>query len=297
MAAITNATTATSIANTKQSEVINALVRYTVQTPHVWMGVAHVPPELMGTAVYRHPYWPALTAAAAHTETDFDNVEELVAAKDNDVTTAEFSRAWAVGDRAKRLSLQDLLAVGVNRVINACHLKIEASVLALATSISTNQGSAATVHTQTNLVSVLSAFMAQGKSSVLPPVMVSSVSANRDLLADLSTSSASIFGSIVGAQMHDALSGMNQGIYKQLGASGVYMAVTDGVATADTTGKGNFIVHVGPEECAIVCAFGKAPSAEYVRRGDLLTDIVVGSVDFGVGLVNQARAYEFVTRA
>jgi hypothetical protein len=295
MAAINGATTATSIADTKLTEVISRLVRYAVQTPYVAMGFCHVPDLLVGTDTYKHPFWPQLTAAAAHTQTDLVNIEELVATTDNDVTTAEYSRGMAISDRAQRLSTSPLLVVAVNRVIDACMRKIESSALTLATSITTSQGSAATNHTALNLVSVLSAFMAQGKSSALLPVMISSVSANRDLLSDLATNAGAVFSSSVGAQMHAALSGTNQGLFRDL--QGVMLAVTDGVVAADTTGKGNFLCHVGPEECAIVCAFGKAPSAEYVRRGELQTDIVAGSVDFGVGIVNQARAYEFITRA
>lgn len=297
MAAISGATVATSVANVKQTEIISRLVRFAVQTPYVWMGFCHVPDLLVGTSTYKHPYWPQLTAAAAQTETDLANVEELVAASDNTATTAEFSRSMALSDRAQRLSTNPMLAIAVNRVVDACMRKIESSALTLATSITTGAGAATTNHTALNLVSVLSAFMAQGKSSQLAPVMISSVSANRDLLSDLAVNAAAIFGSTVGAQMHATLSGTNQGLFRDL--NGCQMAVTDGVVTSDTTGKGNFITHVDQSgnECAMVCAFGKAPAAEYVRRGDLLTDIVVGSVDFGVAIVNQSRAYRFTTRA
>lgn len=295
MAAITNATDTASVGNVKQTEIISRLVRFAVATPFIWQGFCYVPDLLVGTDVYKHPYWPQLTAAAAHTDTDLDNVEELIPASDNTATTAEFSRAVALADRAERLSTQPMLAVSVNRVIDACMRKIEASALTLAASITTSQGGAATVHTQTNLVSVLSAFMAQGKSSQFAPVMISSVSANRDLLADLASNGAAVFGSAVGAQMHATLSGTNQGMFRDLG--GLMMAVTDGVVAGDTTGKANFLVHVGESECAMVCAFGKAPSAEIARRGELLSNIVVGSVDFGVAIVNQNRAYRFVSRA
>lgn len=294
MAAITGATVGTSVADVTLTEVINRLTRYAVQTPYLWMGFCHVPPLLVGTDTYKHPYWPQLSAAAAHTETDLANVEEMQPTVP-DVSTGEFSRATVVSDRAKRLATADLLAISVNRVIDACMRKIESSALTLAASMSNGQGSAATTHTALNLNSVITAFAAQAKGSKLPPVMINSLSAQRDLGADLATNGAALFGSVIGPQLHAAVTGPQQGLFRDFG--GVMMASTDGVVAGDTTGKSNFIAHIGADECAIVVVFGQAPRSEYVRKGDRIADWIVGSVDFGAGTVNQSRCYRFITKA
>jgi hypothetical protein len=294
MAAITSATTGTSIADVSQSEIISRLVRMAAQRPYLWRGVAHVPPLLVGTDTYRHAYWPQLTAAAAHTETDQASVEELTPTK-NDVTTAAYTRAVVLGDRAKRLSTQDLLAVGVNRTLDAAYNKIDSAVLTLAASMANSVGSAATNHTAANLNSVLAGFRSTCKSSELPPVMICSVASMRDLGGDLATNGAALFGSAVGPQLHAAVTGPNQGIFREF--AGFFMGETDGVVAGDTTGKSNFIAHIGEMDCAIAVAFGAAPNVELARQGDRKADWVVAEVDFGAGIVNQGRCYRFITRA
>lgn len=257
MAAITSATTGTSIADVSQSEIISRLVRMAAQRPYLWRGVAHVPPLLVATDTYRHAYWPQLTAAAAHVETDQASVEELTPTK-NDITTAAYTRAVVLGDRAKRLSTQDLLAVGVNRTLDAAYNKIDTAVLTLASSMSNSVGSAATNHTAVNLNSVLAGFRSTCKSSELPPVMICSVASMRDLGADLATSGAALFGSTVGPQLHAAVTGPNQGIFREF--VGFFMAETEGVVAGDTSGKSNFLAQIGEMDCAIAVAFGAAPN-------------------------------------
>lgn len=294
MAAITSATTGTSVANVVQTELINRLLRFAAQRPYLWNGVAHVPPLLQGTATYQHPYWSQLTAAVAHTETDQASVEEMTPSAPT-VTTAAYARAVVLSDRAKRVSTQDLLPVAVNRVVDACFRKIDTDVLTLAASMSNSQGSAATNHTAQNLNSVFAGFRSTCKSSELPPVMVCSVAAMRDLGADLAANPAALFGSTVGPQLHAAVTGPNQGIFREY--SGFFMAETEGVVAGDTSGKSNFLAQIGEQDCALVVAFGALPMVEVQRQGDRLADWVVGSVDHGAGIVNQGRCYRFITRA
>lgn len=293
MAAIADATDTTSVNDVTLTEMLSRLTRYAVQTPNLWMGVAHVPALLQNTDTYKHPYWPQLTAAVAHTDTDLADVEEMVPTVP-EVTIAEFSRAVVIADRAQRLSTSPLLPIAVNRVIDACMRKIEATVLALASSITSGTGGAATTHTLLNLNQVFTAFAAQAKGSALPPVMINSLSAHRDLGADLASNGAALLGSNIGPQLHAAVTGTNQGIFRDFG--GVMMAATDGVVAGDTTGKSNFIAHIGELEAAIVVAFGLAPRTEVVRKGERGAEWVVGMLDFGAAIVNQSRIYRYITK-
>jgi hypothetical protein len=294
MAAITNATNQSSIDNVSQGEIISRMIRRAAQTPKLWMGIVHVPQILLNSDTYRHTYWPALTAAAAHTETDQASVEEMTPTINN-VTTAAFTRAVVVGDRAQRLAVQPLDVVSVDRVLDACYAKIEANVLALSASLSTSVGSAATNHTATNLNAVLSTYRTTCKGSEFAPVMVCSSASMRDLGADLAANGAGLFGSAIGPQLHAAVTGPAQGIFRDF--AGFMMAESDGMPAGDTTGKTSMIVQIGEHDCAMVVAFGEAPTVELQRQGERKATWYVGSVDFGAGIVNQGRGIQFVTRA
>jgi hypothetical protein len=246
------------------------------------------------TEVYKHPIWPRLTAAAAHTETDEVVASEIVPTVPS-ITTAEFAKATFLGDRAKRLTTGPLEAIALNRVIDALMLKIETDALTLVSSATYSQGGNATVNNLQNLNSVVSAFRARAKSSSMKPVMVNSVSAMRDLGEDLSVSGAALLGGLVGAQLHSAVTGPEQGLFREFG--NMMIAETDGVVAGDTTGKANFIVHVGEAEPALVVVFGKEITVEIGRIAERIGEYVVGSVEHGAGIVDPNRLYRFITRA
>ena len=75
------------------------------------------------------------------------------------------------------------------------------------------------------------------------------------------------------------------------------MAVSERVPAGDTTGWSNFIVHVGPGENALVANFNsRGVKVEIGPRPDRVGQDIVASMFFGTGIVEQERAYKFITR-
>lgn len=296
MAAISNATTATTATHHINSEVIQRAISFAVQLPYVWQAFTFSP-DLSGsnTATYSHPIISQFTAATAHTETDEVSSSETTRTNAT-ITTAEYAKATFLGDRAKRLSIGNEEAIAVNRLVDAVMLKIETDALTLASSMTNTQGGAATVNTVVNFNSVISNFRVQIGSSSAMPVMVMSASAIRDLHEDAATNAAAIYGSLVGVQLHAATDGVNQGLRRSFGT--VQFVETAGVVAGDTTGKANFITLVGgATDTALMVPFGKDLFFEMGRIAERIGTWLVASDEHGAGIVDNNRCRRFITRA
>lgn len=296
MAAITNATTATVVTHHIPPEAIERAVDFAVQRPYVWMELTHSPDlTTANTATYSHPIISQLGAATAHTETDEVSSSEI-ARVNATITTAEYALATFLGDRARRLSVAPEDLIAVDRLVDGCQQKIEADVLALASSMTNTQGNATTVNDVVNFNSVLAAFRAQIGSANSRPVMCMSTAAIRDLHEDASTNAAAIYGSLIGVQLHDATGGVNQGLRRPFG--NIDMVETAGVVAGDTTGKANFITLVGgPVATALMVPIGKDIMVEGGRVAERIGDWLVASFEHGAGIVDQNRCRRFITRA
>jgi len=290
--AISNATTSTIVGDTILTERINAIVRLAVQTPFIFQGIAEVS-RLVGTKTLSTPVWGALAEAPAYsTESDLVASVEITPTA-ADITTAGYATGTFLTEQAEMLSSHPALAVAVERVINALMLRVDKAVLALATSISASQGSNATTNDLANFVSASSAFLASGKFTSYMPACVLHPDAQRDLNADLATSASALLGSVAGERMQSALQG-NQGVFREF--CGYMLAVSERVPVGDTTGWSNFMCHVGPNESAFGVPFLKEPQIKFGPRPELVGQYVIGSMDVGAGILEQARAYKFITK-
>lgn len=296
MAAISNATTATSAVHHINSELISRVMAKAVQRPYVWRDVTFAV-DLRGsnTATYAHPIFAQLTAAAAHTETDEVSSAEITRTQAT-ISTALYAKATFISDRAQRLSIADEAMVAADRLADACMLQMDTAVLTLAASMSNTQGDNATNNTVVNFNSVISNFRVQIGSSSARPVMVMSAPAIRDLHEDAATNAAAIYGSLVGVQLHEATGGVNQGTRRSFG--NIDLVESAGVVAGDTTGKSNFITLVGNQgDSALITPIGKDLTPEIERVGSRVGSWLVYSYEFGAGIVDQNRCRVFITRA
>jgi hypothetical protein len=296
MAAISDATTATSAVHHINSELILAVAAKAVQRPYVWRACTHAI-SLIGanTANYAHPIFAQLSAAAAHTETDEVASAEITRVQAT-ISTAEYAKATFLGDRAQRLSIADEQMMAADRLADACMLKMETDVLTLAASMTNTQGDNATVNNVANFNSVLANFRVQIGASTARPVMVMSSAAIRDLHEDASSNAAAIYGSLIGERLHAATGGVNQGARPGFGS--IDIQETAGVVAGDTTGKANFITLVGGQaDSALIVPIGKGLTPEVERVASRIGAWLVFSFEFGAGIVDQNRCRRFITRA
>ena len=295
MAAVTNATTSTTVDHHVNPELIERALVYALQRPYVWQAIVHTP-DLRNaqTAVDAHPIISQLAAAAATTETD-EVASAQLSRTNSTITTAEYAKATFLSDRAARLSTQSEVSIAVDRLMDACMLEIDTAVLTLASSMSNSIGNNATPHTVVNFNTAISTFRVQVGSTTMRPVFVHSASAIRDLHEDAVSNAAAIYGSLVGVQLHDATSGVNQGLRRQFG--NIDIIETAGVVAGDTTGKANFIVLVGGPPSALRVPIGKDPMIEPGRVAERIGTWLVASYERGVGIFDQARCLRVITRA
>jgi hypothetical protein len=296
MAAISNATDATSTTHHTNSELISRALALAVQPPHVWQQVVSLV-DLRGanTAQYAHPIFDQLSAATAYTETDEVSSSEITRTQAT-VTTAEYAVATFLGDRGSRLSLMAEDAVAVERLVDACQQEIDVAVLTLSASMTNTQGDNATVNTVVNFNSVIANFRIQIGSAMSRPVMCMAPAAIRDLHEDSATNAAAIYGSLIGVQLHEATGGTNQGMRRSFG--GVDIVESNHVVAGDTTGKSNFITLAGSiNEAALVVPMGKDIMVEPGRVAERIGTWLVASYEKGAGIVDNNRCLEFITRA
>jgi hypothetical protein len=293
MAVITAASDTTTVADSTNSEWIDAVTRAAAKRPYVWMELV----SIVGLAdkktdTYTHVIRDNFVQATAHTDSDEVTAVETTRT-DTNTTTAEYASASFVADRAIRLSIHDELAWAVMSNVEACMLKLDNLVLALATSM-TGIGSAATPHTVSNFNTAIATWKATAFGAMSTPIMVMHTDAMRDLADDSLTNAAAIYGSVVGEQLHNATNGVNMGTLRQFG--GVYLLETTGIPASDTTGWGNFIVSVGEQDGGLVVPVGMDIRTEVERVGSRIGGWVVASMEVGAGIVEAARCLRFTTR-
>lgn len=296
MAVISNATTATTATHHINPEIISRVLAKAVQRPKVWRACSHmIDMSQANSAVYAHPIFAVIGAAAAHTETDEIASTEITRTQAT-ISTAEYAKATFLGDRARRLSIADEAMVAADRLADACLQKMDDDVLALADSMTNTQGDNATNNTVVNFNSVIASFRVQIGSSSARPVMVMGAKAISDLHEDSATNAAAIYGSLIGVQLHEATSGVNQGLRRSFGT--IDIVESAGVVAGDTTGKTNFITLVGGQaDSALIVPVGKDITPEIDRIANRVGAWLVYSFEFGAGIVDQNRCRKFITRA
>ena len=293
MAAISNATTKAIVNDTVNQELIDLVVRYATQTPYIFQGIADMA-TLDKAAALSVPIWANLAAAPSYSTESDEVASAAVTPTAVNISAAEYATGTFLTERAVNMSVQDVQAIAIESIVKALMLQVDTITLALASSISGNQGSNATTNDLANFVSAQIAFMTQAKASSYMPVCVMHPDAVRDLNADLATSGSALLGGQVGQAAFAAFNGNAQGIFREF--AGMLVATSDRVPAGDTSGWSNFFVHAGPGESALCVAWARAPGIKTAERPERVGQYIIGSMDVGAGILEQARAYKFITR-
>jgi hypothetical protein len=293
MAVITNAVDTTSVADRTNTEWIDTVTYWAAAGPTIWKELVFVK-DMTGAKsdTYTHNIRARLSAASAHTDSDEFSSNDLTST-DTNTTTAEYGSASFVADRANRLSVEPEDAVAIEANVYACNLKIDTAVHTLATSM-TSIGSAATVNTLDNLITVISTWKATAFNVVRPPILVMHLDAFRDLRADLGSNGAALLGSNVGEQLHQAVSSVSMGMLMPFG--GVFFLESSHVVAGDTTGWSNFMISVGEQDGALVMPVGMDINTELERVGSRRGTWFTAALEFGAGIRDSSRALRFITR-
>jgi hypothetical protein len=246
----------------------------------------------MHTKRWSDPTYANLSASAAYTETDTVTATALTPTA-VDIDTALYAVGAFVGDWAARLALQPLIPGAVDAIVDSYNKRFETDVLALASSMSNSMGSSSLEFGSDTFVAATAAFRAQAKGSSRKPLMVLSESAKRDLNTDLMANGGSIYATLIGVQLANAVGNTNQGEWVEFG--GYMIASTDLVPTV-SSGKGNFIVQLSELEYALVLPFSLDPQIKVGLRPENLGTYLIGSHAHGAGIAQQARAYRVISR-
>ena len=297
--------TAAEFGNSVNSEAIEASLAYAVSTPEIYDLVTRRK-DLTGlnSYVWTVPIYSKVAAAASVA----DGAEPAPVALANtqaQVTAAMYMQHAFIGFQSRGVTVIDEMQVALNRMVDAVRLKIDTDVLALATSITATQGNASTENTFDNFVSAGSAFSALSKNSY--GIYVMHADAVRDLKADLV--GTAMMGSDAGVKQFADLNTGRQGA-KMFSLGGFGILESDRMPVGDTTGWTNMIVEAGPqgalglafrrnEALDGVALLGGEPVPVHVQmiQSDTSPGHYVRAYSHhGVGIIDQSRAVNFITR-
>ncbi len=298
MAQISGMTGLSVIDDIVNSEVIDQLVHAATETPYLYQLImgGNGTKSLVGkaTRTYAHPIWAEMTAAATLAETE---VVSSTALSSSEVTigAAVKARATFVSDQAARSGVLNTFSLAINRVTGACMRAINDDTLALSTSISASIGSNATTNDASNLNVAVTAFRALVKSNLSGTALcVLHGDALRDLNEDAVNTTNAIYSSTVGENLFNATNAVSQGGQSPFGK--LVIVDSDDVSVGDTTGWTNMIIDVGGMDTAFGLVVANGVSIELERDATRLGTWVVGSADYGVGILDQSRAQAFITK-
>lgn len=290
--AISGATTATVVADATLTELIDREMRFGVRAPYLFQDFVHLPPTLKNTKRWSKPIYARMSASSAYTETDTVTAQALTPTA-VDLDTALYATGGFLGDWANILAVHPMVPGMVQALMDAGMLRFETDSLGLASSMTNSIGNSATEFNADTFVLAASTFRAQAKRSTRKPLMVLSESAKRDLHADVMASGGSLYASVVGVGLHNAVSNANQGEWADWG--GYMIASTDQVPTV-SSGKGNFIVHMAPGEYALALVFSMGMRIEPARKAENLGLYLILSHAHVAGIVEQARALRVISK-
>lgn len=290
--AIANFTGTTALTNYIDSEWIARQLRVAVETPFVSeqiVGMVDLSP--MSTRTYAHPILSRMTAAASYGEGD-EFSSTTMATVEQTIAVGMVIKSTFLTPQARGATVLDSAAAAVRNVVDAVRQKVENDTIGLSSSMSNTIGTNAQTFDLDYWNTSLTTFRAQAKS----PQMAAAVlhpDAVRDLHGDLVTANAALFGSSFGPPAADATGGVRQGARAVL--DGLPIFETDAVPVADTSGWGNFILEMGNNP-AIMMVIKEAISLKVDSPADALGDWIAAYADYGVGIVDQNRCLQCVSR-
>ena len=277
------------------SEWISQRVNMAVDTPKTYTVIANVI-DIGGrsTRTYAHPLQSHGTAASSTTESDLVTTSNTTSTEVT-VGVTLVDKATFVTVQAAGASVWDTTGAAVDFVTRACRLYIDDAFHALSSSMSNTIGDNATTMDLDQWVTGRTTFMAQAKNPGAS-VFVAAVDGFRDLSSEIMTSTAAILGSDrAAAELFGSAAGaMAQGVVTTIG--GIPVIVTDEIPAADTTGWGNYFTTIGSGDGALGLVVKSEISVvmkpEPLRHGSYF----IGSCDVGVGILDDARCLQVVSK-
>lgn len=291
--AIAGVTNATVVTDTILTEHIMRAMRMAVSAPFLFQDFVFMPDTLQNTKRWAVPIFARLNPASAYTESDTVAAQALTPTAVN-IDTTMWATGGYLGDWAAALSTIPLIPGMVQALMDAGMQRLENDALGLVSQMTNSIGSAANEFNTDLFVLAASRFRTQAKRSSRKPLMVLSESAKRDLQADVMANGGSIYASPVGVGLYQAVSSANQGEWVDWG--GFMIASTDAVADVGSA-KGNFIVHMTPQEFALGLAFSLAMRIEPARKAEAVGLYLIYSDAHGQGVCEQARALRVLSKA
>lgn len=291
--AIATPTTTTALTNWIDSEWIQNQLKLAVATPFVGEQIVGMV-DLSGqsTRTYAHPILSRMSAASAYAEGG-EFTSTPMATTEQTISVGYVLESTFLTPHARGATVLNSAAAAVQNVVDSVRQKSENDVLGLSSSLSNTTGSNATNNTLSNWSAVLTTFRAQAKS----PNMVAAVmhpDAVRDLHADATgTNNAALFGSAMGPEVERLFGSAAQGARGVL--DGVMIYESDAIPVADTTGWGNIMTEIG-SNAALVMVVKTPITLKIDEPADALGDWIAAYTDYGVGIVDQNRALQFITR-
>lgn len=286
----TTRTTANDIFNT---EYITRSWRTSARRPKVGLEAAKivsVPLEELNSLTYQVP---VVTAISGVTTVTAGSAAPEAAVSTDGVTITLARRGLSVflhdDVRSKVMAAGQ---VAMAELLEAMQQEAHNRILALLTSITTNQGNNATVN---DLANWESAAMAHRANLITggPLMAIMNPDAVRDMRQDLIANAAALFGSAWGERAADAVQKPQTGLFTSF--DGYAVRETLDTPAGDTTGWTNALVVVGDDAWAEF-VIGQDIEAELERAAQFYgTWMVAGSVT-GTGIVKQTQAHRFITQ-
>lgn len=293
MAVVTTPTKLSSLDEIINSELISSMLNLAVNTPFLYSsGGRTISIEGAATRTYAHPTFPKLAAAAALTETDEVGSVEITPSETTTSTTL-VAQATFLSDQAAGASILNAAQLAVNRCVDAVRTKIDNDWCGLSASASNSQGDNSVTHSITNHDSVMVAVRAQMKA----PGVVGHVihpDAARDLNASAHSGGAPFWATGDGVALAGAVKGPNQGMWRATN-DGAMVAISDRIPTADTSGWGNIAFEMGAAN-PLAIVLKRNIMVETWREVKRQGVWFVATADYGAGILDQSRCYEFITK-
>jgi hypothetical protein len=254
-----------------------------------------LPVPLLGTNsnTYAHNLGDEIGVATILAETDEVTSTPLTQAK-VEVSTATKAKSTFLSKQNNRRAIWGMLDWATDELTGSCARAIDTDFCNLAAGFSTPIGNAGQAMTVDFLVELFTTWRARVGSTMSRPLLVMHGDATRDLQQDAVNNAATWFGTQSGVQLHDAVSGLNQGVVTTFG--NVDMVTSDRIPVGDVTGWSNMMIARGEEEAAIAMPFEQEIELEIWYEAKRQGWWVIATVDYGVGRVNDLAGQTFITR-
>ena len=288
----TNPTTVTTVNDLFASQYIGRLVRDVASEAIIGMNFCNVvpmPPDAH-SYTYQVDIWNEIDDATAVVDNEAA-AESALTTDQVQIAGSRYARRTFVLYNTSR-AIVSVVEKAVERVTRACRRRNHEATLALATSLTNTQGTAATVHDLANHDLVMHNFRTQDHDPG-PIVMGLHDDAVRDLRADLVSNAAALYGATWGDRAAAALQNKEPGA--GVAWDGITVYQTSDMPVGDTTGWTNMVVVAG-ELAAIEMPVWQELTA-FQQPDESRFGVWIGcSIICEQGIVKNANGRKFITR-